>query len=218
MKQEQIQYCIPENIRSGIYKICAPNGHFLVGSTNNFKLRWQDHFLLLKKNKHPNSRLQNTYNKYPKGWICEVLEKVSPVKELLLEREQNYIDIYFGSATCMNLNRRASAPPSQKGVKRAPRSKEYIEKLRNSTLKAVANGTHNSAKKLKPITIKFNDDKVYCFKSLTEAIKFGFSKAVLNKLTKKKIFVAQKNTVSTAKHSFTFKKGDVLKIINETPA
>lgn len=120
-----IQYINPNNCKSGVYRIVAPSGHFLVGSTNNFYNRcYKQHFANLKLGKHYNPHLQNRFNKTPVGWRFEVVEEVVNEDDLLAA-EQKYIDIYFGQSRCMNINPFACKPPSAKGRKR---SKEFIEK------------------------------------------------------------------------------------------
>lgn len=49
----------------GIYKITnIVNGKSYIGSSKNIQIRWQQHQSKLKKNKHYNDYLQNSYNKY----------------------------------------------------------------------------------------------------------------------------------------------------------
>ena len=81
----------------GIYIIINTiNGHSYIGSTNNLKVREDNHFTLLKHNKHVNSHLQNAYNKYSNDafvfLIKEEITECDNLKELLLSREQYYID------------------------------------------------------------------------------------------------------------------------------
>jgi predicted GIY-YIG superfamily endonuclease len=77
---------------SGIYAITnTVNGNKYIGSAVNFKKRWQKHKRELNKNTHHSGYLQNAWNKY--GADCfdfTVLECCE--KELLIEREQFYID------------------------------------------------------------------------------------------------------------------------------
>ena len=77
----------------GIYKISSllrPN-QIYIGSSSNIKGRFYYHLGCLKRNKHPNKRLQNHYNKYGKGDLCfEVIVECN--KENLITYEQFYID------------------------------------------------------------------------------------------------------------------------------
>ena len=76
----------------GIYKIENKiNGKVYIGSSNNIKRRWQKHKSLLKHNKHQNSHLQASWNKYGEdNFIFSIVELCS--ESSLLEREQYFID------------------------------------------------------------------------------------------------------------------------------
>lgn len=78
--------------KSGIYQIRnLVNGKIYVGSSINLRKRMKDHFRDLRNNRHANQHLQKAYNKYGLDkFIFEVLEYVE--KDMLLEREQYYID------------------------------------------------------------------------------------------------------------------------------
>lgn len=77
--------------KCGIYKITnINNGKVYVGSAVNIKYRFKTHKRLLKNNKHFNTHLQSSYNKYgPKSFNYEIIEFVC--KEALLERETFWI-------------------------------------------------------------------------------------------------------------------------------
>ena len=78
--------------KSGIYQIRnLVNGKIYVGSSINLRKRLKDHFRDLRNNRHVNQHLQKAYNKYGLDkFVFEVLEYVE--KDMLLEREQYYID------------------------------------------------------------------------------------------------------------------------------
>lgn len=91
-----------KEVASGIYKIInLVNGKFYIGSSCNLKAREYDHFRTLENNCHRNKYLQHAYNKYGKyNFKFEIIEvfKNAPkdkkeLKDLLLEREQYYLDI-----------------------------------------------------------------------------------------------------------------------------
>ncbi len=81
---------------SGIYYIFNnSDGKLYVGSSNNLNQRKKSHFLLLRKNKHDNSYLQNSWNKYgEKNFEFIIIQLID--KDFLLECEQYWMD-YFKS-------------------------------------------------------------------------------------------------------------------------
>lgn len=136
-------------INSGIYKIVNKiNGKYYVGSSKFFENRWKKHRKMLRRHRHPNSHLQNAWNKYGKD-AFEFL-KIEFVKvELLLEIEQKYLDICkndfeSGLDTHYNISYVASAPTLgmktkdstklkiSNALKGRPMSNETKEKLSQS--------------------------------------------------------------------------------------
>jgi len=88
---------------SGIYTIkCLTNGKVYIGSSVKIKQRWQLHLGRLRRNKHENQVLQNTWNKYGADTFeWNILEHISidglsteDIKQLLILREQHHIDIF----------------------------------------------------------------------------------------------------------------------------
>ena len=94
----------------GIYKIInLKNGKIYIGSSFRLRQRKHEHFKYLKNNRHCNTHLQNSYNKYGKeNFIFEVIEYVEltedrdTLKDNLLNKEQYWLDNYFGK-NCYNL-------------------------------------------------------------------------------------------------------------------
>lgn len=80
--------------KSGIYRIRnLINNKFYIGSAINLNKRKNQHFHYLRKNKHHNKPLQNSFNKYDeKSFIFEVM--CYCYKEDLVTNEQFYIDKY----------------------------------------------------------------------------------------------------------------------------
>jgi group I intron endonuclease len=78
----------------GVYKItCLENGKIYIGSTVNFDKRRKEHWRLLKGNYHTNKYLQRAWNKYgAKQFKIELIEELND-QELLLSREQYWINI-----------------------------------------------------------------------------------------------------------------------------
>ena len=81
------------NIISGIYQIRnLINNKIYVGSSVNLNRRKAKHFDFLQKNKHTNSKIQNSYNKHSaENFVFEIIEYVGDLTKLI-EREQHYID------------------------------------------------------------------------------------------------------------------------------
>jgi group I intron endonuclease len=82
-------------MRSGIYKITNEvTGKFYIGSSEDVDNRWEiGHKQSLNRNQHCNPRLQHSWNFYGGDkFTMTLLETVEP-KELLLEREQHYLDL-----------------------------------------------------------------------------------------------------------------------------
>lgn len=79
---------------SGIYKIVnVITGKCYVGSAVNINKRFIKHKTELKYNKHHSPKLQNSYNKHgADNFVYEIIEECD--KDKLIEREQNYIDLY----------------------------------------------------------------------------------------------------------------------------
>ena len=93
MKQINSQI-ITNNINySGIYLIInLQNNKFYVGSAKKLNSRKMQHLNLLRKNKHANTYLQNSYNKNgEENFTFVVIEKVEDENKLT-EREQYWID------------------------------------------------------------------------------------------------------------------------------
>jgi group I intron endonuclease len=76
----------------GIYRVVnLTTGKKYIGSTYDFKKRNREHFTLLKGNRHPNTHLQYSFNKYGESnFRFEILAKCP--KEYLLKLEQWFID------------------------------------------------------------------------------------------------------------------------------
>lgn len=124
MKQDNIKYLIPESVSAGIYKIIAPDGHYYIGSTINFKRRITEHFNKLQSGEKvkENKEWQYRYDAHPEWvWTCELVESVEQVK-FLDSIEQEHLNIHYNKPLCMNRNPYATRPPSPKGKKRTKES------------------------------------------------------------------------------------------------
>jgi group I intron endonuclease len=83
-------------IQSGIYRVTnILNEDCYVGSSSNIPKRWKEHLYHSKRiGSKSRYRLHYAIAKYgEENFLFEVIEEVAPVKELLIKREQNYIDL-----------------------------------------------------------------------------------------------------------------------------
>ncbi|MFW5872282.1 MAG: GIY-YIG nuclease family protein [bacterium] len=79
--------------KKGIYKIInLENGKFYLGSTKNLKKRKREHFWALRKNRHNNPYLQNSFNKHGKEKFKFKIVKIVKNESDLLDVEQKYLD------------------------------------------------------------------------------------------------------------------------------
>lgn len=82
-----------KNIVIGIYKItCLGNKKIYIGSTVNFDKRKKEHWRALKGNYHKNQYLQSAWNKYGESAFKIELVEVLENKDLILAREQKWIE------------------------------------------------------------------------------------------------------------------------------
>jgi group I intron endonuclease len=96
----------------GIYSIShVKSGRSYIGSAVLFFKRWSEHRMNLRRNKHPNKRLQNFWNKYGEdAFTFEIIEAIeNPTKELLETREQYWIDCYKSADREIGFNIRGIA-------------------------------------------------------------------------------------------------------------
>jgi group I intron endonuclease len=94
---------------SGIYLFKNDiNGLVYVGSSNKINHRKNQHISALRLKKHSNKKFQNAYDKYgEENFSFSILEECP--KEILIEREQFWIDFYesFKPKKGYNLNSKA---------------------------------------------------------------------------------------------------------------
>jgi len=79
----------------GIYKILnSINKKCYIGSSKDIKKRWKSHLSDLKHGTHPNSKLQNSWEKYSQDvFEFSIIEVVEDVK-YLINREQFWMDFH----------------------------------------------------------------------------------------------------------------------------
>lgn len=149
---------------SGIYRIlCAGNGKFYAGSSQELSRRKVYHWNRLRANSHPNPHLQSAYNLYGEESFTFEIVKTCPMDALLAE-EQAEIDTFWDAGVLFNIARIAGA-----SFRNRRHAKETIEKMKKSHTRPWA-GKHLSAdhkdkirQKRLPLSRrlrKLNDDQV----------------------------------------------------------
>lgn len=92
----------------GIYKILnTVNNKVYIGSSVNIQNRWNKHKALLRHNKHENPKLQNSWNKYGEE-VFEFIIIEECDENVLLEKEQNYLDKLDFENICLNVSKIAN--------------------------------------------------------------------------------------------------------------
>ena len=107
-------------MNSGLYQINIGH-HFYFGQAQDMKKRKSQHLCHLKKGTHPNTIMQNVYNKYQQFDFQEVLH--CPVEELN-QQEQRLLDSFWGTEGCMNIAKNAEA--TWRGMKHTEETKRKI--------------------------------------------------------------------------------------------
>lgn len=122
----------------GIYVIVSPSGKIYVGQSKKLRKRLYEHSRLLRRGKHSNSYLQNSYNKYgSEGFFACVIEYVEDTS-LLTELETWWINKFNSFERGFNLTPAADST----GVKR---SKEVCDKLAKITSERWEDNTFREA-------------------------------------------------------------------------
>lgn len=113
--------------QSGIYMIKnILNNNKYIGSTNNFKRRFNKHRSELRKNIHHSIHLQRAYNKYGEDkFIFVILEICEPVHDTLLMLEQKYLDLQPEYNSNKNSSRKYSKIPVIKQNKLKRKVNQY---------------------------------------------------------------------------------------------
>jgi group I intron endonuclease len=112
--------------KSGIYQIRnLINGKRYIGSSINLEERWNRHKSLLLINQHHSIKFQRAWNKYgEQNFIFEIIEEVRD-KQLLLEREQYWMDFFQSYKNGYNICIKAG---NCLGIKRSCKTKNKISK------------------------------------------------------------------------------------------
>jgi group I intron endonuclease len=112
---------------AGVYRIYhLASGKTYVGSSTNVPDRWRVHRQGLKGGRHHSKHLQRAWEKYGEEAFEFVwLEKLPPEVELLLCREQHYMDLYEVCNPAKGYNS-AKIAGSNAGNKLSPEARERI--------------------------------------------------------------------------------------------
>lgn len=118
---------------SGIYGIVSQKSSGVyIGSSQDIKMRWQQHRSLLLRGKHYNPHLQNAWNKYGKEFfIFEIFEKVEDLANLI-DRENFWLQYFGKSRSLYNLY----------PVGGSPRGYRHTEETREKCRKRMKGNTH----------------------------------------------------------------------------
>lgn len=81
-----------------------------IGSTVSFKRRWCQHKSLLQHNTHPNPYLQAAWNKYGEHSFWFSILEVVGEHDVIIEREQHWLDEYRATGKVYNLGTIARHP------------------------------------------------------------------------------------------------------------
>lgn len=115
---------------SCIYKIVnLKNEKVYVGSTRSYIKRIASHKNLLIKNKHPNSYLQSSWNKYGSEYFeFSIIENAEPEK--LIKLETSYIKLFKSDDRKLGYNQQKPSN-SRAGFEHTNESKQKISKSRS---------------------------------------------------------------------------------------
>jgi group I intron endonuclease len=124
---------------SGIYKITnLTNNKCYVGSAKDFNKRWNRHYLDLINNKHHSIKLQRSFNKHGiDNFMCEIIEEIPYEKNLIIERENYWINEYNSKENGYNI---ADASFGDI-ISTHPNKKEIIEKISKTVKENMENLT-----------------------------------------------------------------------------
>lgn len=125
-----MKFNIPDYLKykMGIYAIINNiTGKSYIGSAVSLKERFWLHDCLIRADRHDNSHLQRSYNKYgAENFSMELMELVKDKKDLI-QREQFYIDLFEAANPELGYNLRPIAN-SNIGTKRTQDSKDKVSR------------------------------------------------------------------------------------------
>lgn len=115
-------YCIKNIITNKVY----------VGSTKNFKKRWNTHLKDLRAGKHSSIKLQRSYNKHGEDkFVFEIIELVEYDKDVIVDKENYYMQYFDSKANGYNIADAAFGDV----LTHHPNRLQIIENMRNGLIK-----------------------------------------------------------------------------------
>jgi group I intron endonuclease len=122
-------YPFPYDTRAGIYRIENKlSGIVYIGSAVDFYRRWRRHHNELTRKVHSNQHLQRAWDKYgTDSFIWTVIEETKPAREVLLSREQYWLDRLRDEGA--ELYNTCITAGSHLGVKRSEKTKKLMSQI-----------------------------------------------------------------------------------------
>jgi group I intron endonuclease len=193
-----------QNKICGIYKItCIITNKYYIGSSINIITRWNSHKNDLKNNKHHSYKIQKTWNKYgEKNFIFEIIEECDPVKEIILEREQFYID-YMNPF--FNICKIAG---NVMGVKRTPETCKKISDARKGENNPYFGKKHKKETIQKMSNAKKGENNHNFGKTGEKSHNFGLTRTPEIKIKMRIAMKGKKRSQEACKNISESKKGD----------
>jgi hypothetical protein len=178
----------------GIYKITnTKNNKLYIGSALSIKSRFAQHLYRLKRNKHFNSHLQSSWNKYGENsFVFEIIEICDKLQ--LKTREEYFIALYKSNNRFFGYNKRLDCTTNL-GLKA---NKETRKKLRISHLghkRSKQTQEKISKSQFKPVyQINNNLELINKFESIKQASEItGFCSRSISLCATKKMQTHPKN-------------------------
>lgn len=142
-------------IIGAVYKIINTiTNQFYIGSSKNFRFRKSEHLYKLRHNKHKNSYLQNSWNKYKEeNFIFIIVEEIEDISRLI-EREQFYLNqcIPFDKNKIYNSSQIAESP--WHGRKHKEETKQLMREKHSGINNPFYGKKHSTETKIKMILNK----------------------------------------------------------------
>ena len=161
-------YPFPYDTRAGVYQIKNRVSEIVyIGSAIDFYRRWRRHHNELTRGVHSNQHLQRAWKKYgPDSFTWTVLEETNCTREMLLSREQYWMDRMRREGvvlynTCITAG-------SHFGVKRSEKTKKLMSEIAK---KRGDNGVVRDAEWCKQVSeANKNNAKTRCGEKFREKI------------------------------------------------